>query len=350
MTIVGLVLQGGGALGAFELGAIECLLDSDIRPDIVSGVSIGAINAATLCGHRDNDPKISLRNLWRDLTTMNMPFQPDLVNQNLSLLGCPGMYQPRSDYWDWIHWTSFYDTSPLLSTLETHVNFDKLGPSRQNFAPGDYTPRLILTATNIYTGKLETFDSTEMAITPQHVRASGSLPPGFPATIAPAPPHSGGAEHLYWDGGLFDNTPLTRVIGALQEFDDPDKQLYVISLFPCAVTAAPTNMHEVFTRMMTLSFSHKMDQDVKRAKKTTELIRFTDELDQAIDTHRDLEWLKDLSGYKVLKGFKVPLKIVEIVNPSVSGASDFSAEGIERRREAGYQMTAAQLEMATSEQ
>jgi len=346
MTISGLVLQGGGALGAFELGAIECLLDSGIQPDVVSGVSIGAINASTLCGHKENDPKASLQHLWQDLTTLSLPFPMDEVNRNMSLFGCPGMYSPRTDYFDYVHWTSFYDTSPLLKTLETHIDFGKLQPDCQ--APAEtHAPRLILTATNIFTGKLETFDSMEMQITPAHVQASGSLPPSFPATKAPAPPRSGGTQHLYWDGGLFDNTPLAKVINALQESEDPDKHLYVISLFPCAATSAPANMNEVFTRMMTLAFSHKMAQDIKRAKKTTDLIKFTNELEKLFETHADLKWLEDLPGYKVLKDFKAPLKIIEIINPSVSGASDFSSAGIERRRETGYQLTAARLEEET---
>lgn len=344
MTIAGLVLQGGGALGAFEFGAIECLLDSGISPDIVSGVSIGAINASTLCGHRGSDPKKSLQNLWHDLTTMSVPLMPEELNKNMSAFGCPGMYYLRPDYWDFTHWTYFYDTSPLLNTLETHIDFDKLKPG--NHAPtagNNSTPRLILTATNVFTGKLEAFDSAKMQITPNHVRASGSLPPSFPATKAPAPPHTGGTEHLYWDGGLFDNTPLSGVIGALQESADADKHLYVISLFPSAAAEAPENLQDVFARMMTLSFSNKMSQDLRRANKTTELIKFTMKLDEAIKTHPELEWLKDSPGYKVLKDFQAPLKIIEITNPNVNGASDFSAAGIERRRESGYQTTAAAL-------
>jgi predicted acylesterase/phospholipase RssA len=338
-TVTGLVLQGGGALGAFELGAIECLLDSGIEPDVVSGVSIGAINAAVLCGHRENDPKSSLHNLWQDFTTYSAPLQSDAVNRNMSAFGCPGMYRARTDYWDFIRWTSFYDTSPLVSTLEKHVDFNKLNPDSD-------APRLIMTATNIYTGRLEHFDSDVMQITPAHVRASGSLPPGFSATRASAPPRSGGTEHVYWDGGLFDNTPLSMVIDALQGFNGSIKRLYVISLFPGAAVSAPENMNDVFARMTTLAFSHKMASDMKRASKTTEMIKFMMELDRLLEERRDdpeLQQLKDLPGYKVIKGFNDPIDIVEITNPSASGGADFSAAGIERRRESGYQITAARL-------
>jgi predicted acylesterase/phospholipase RssA len=344
MSITGLVLQGGGALGSFELGAIECLLDSGIHPDVVSGTSIGAVNATVLCGHRDTDPKASLRNLWRDLTTPSVPLFPDAINRNISALGNPGMYRLRTDFWDVINWTSFYETLPLASTLEMHVDFEKLTP--ENHANGGTAPRLILTATNIFTGKLERFDSKKMRITPDHVRASGSLPPGFPATKAPAPPNSGGTEHIYWDGGLFDNTPLAMVIDALQQSEDADKRLFVISLFPSAAVSAPMNLNEVFSRMMTLAFSHKMASDMKRASQTTELIKLGLELEKMIAANPELKSLADMPGYKVLKSFRNPIHIVEVTNPSASGASDFSAEGIERRREAGYQATAATLDIS----
>ncbi|MEN3363008.1 MAG: hypothetical protein V7606_282 [Burkholderiales bacterium] len=335
----GLVLQGGGALGAFELGAIECLLDSGIRPDVVSGVSIGSINASVLCGHRGNDPKKSLHDLWQDLTTLSVPMQSDAVNRNMSTFGCPGMYRMRIDYWDFSRWTSFYDTTPLVTTLKKHIDFDKLNPDSD-------APRLIITATNIYTGKLEHFDSQVMQITPDHIRASGSLPPSFPATKAPAPPRSGGSEHVYWDGGLFDNTPLSMVIEALQENVESAKRLYVISLFPGAAVSAPENLNEVFARMTTLAFSHKMASDMKRASKTTELIKFGMALDRLMELREDdteLQRLKESPGYKVLKNFDAPIDIIEITNVSASGASDFSAAGIERRRESGYQATAAKL-------
>jgi len=210
MAITGLVLQGGGALGAFELGVVECLLDNGIRPDIVSGVSIGAINATVLCGCRHSDPKSALRELWADLTTFSFPLQwAANMNQKMSMFGNPGMYRPRTDYFNITGWTSFYDTAPLDETLARNVDFKKLRPANFKLKPKDQAPRLILTATNLLTGRLERFDSKDMQIEAAHVRASGSLPPSFPPTAAPSPDK--GVEQLYWDGGLFDNTPLSKV-------------------------------------------------------------------------------------------------------------------------------------------
>jgi predicted acylesterase/phospholipase RssA len=333
--ITGLVLQGGGALGAFELGVIEYLLDNGVKPDVVSGVSIGAINAAVLCGCRNHEPKAALRELWADLTTPGLPPPLDAVTRQASLFGNPGMYVPRIDYLNILSWTSFYDTQPLRSTLERHVDFRKLGPANFELEPRARAPRLILTATNLRSGKLDRFDSKEMQITPAHVAASGSLPPSFPPTTAIAPRDNGGGEQPYWDGGLFDNTPLSKVIGALQEGHDPHKTMYVVNLFP-SEAPLPRNIPEVVTRMMTLAFSNKSDKDLQRAHQTTEIIKLVRELDELMGRYDELKRLTQHPGYQIVKRFQAPIHIVDITNTDVSGASDFSAESIERRRRAGY--------------
>jgi NTE family protein len=110
--ITGLVLQGGGALGAFELGVIEWLLDRGIRLDVVSGVSIGAINATVLCGCRRPEPRVALRELWADLTTPSLPPPLDGMNGHLSVFGNPGMFLPRIDYLNLAGWTSYFSIAP----------------------------------------------------------------------------------------------------------------------------------------------------------------------------------------------------------------------------------------------
>jgi NTE family protein len=335
--ITGLVLQGGGALGAFELGVIECLLDHGIEPGVVSGVSIGAINAAVLCGHRHPDARVELRALWSDLTTISLPPPFDPLNRHVSLFGNPGMYRPRIDYVNLLGWTSFYDTEPLRLTLERHVDFGKLAPAGSRRAP-----RLILTATNLRSGRLDRFDSRELALTPDHVLASGSLPPSFPPTVAPAPPQGGGGLAPYWDGGLFDNTPLSKVISALQESKDEDKTMFVVNLFP-SQAPLPRNIPEVITRMMTLAFSNKSEKDLERAHQTTDIIRLVQELDRLMERHPELKPLEHHPGYLAVKRFALPIRIVEITNASVGGAADFSAASTAERRRAGYDATAATL-------
>jgi NTE family protein len=340
MAITGLVLQGGGALGAFELGALECLLDQGVRPDVVSGVSIGAINAAVLCGCRHNDPKRALRELWADFTTVSLPPQWSAVNENMSMFGNPGMYRLRTDYYNMMSWTSFYDTTPLNDTLATLVDFAKLGPANFRRRPKDQAPRLILTATNLLTGRLDRFDSKQMQIEPAHVRASGSLPPSFPSTSAPS--QDTGKEAPYWDGGLFDNTPLSKVIDALQESDDRDKTMYVVTLFPSAAPL-PENLPAVVARMASIAFSNKSEKDLRRARQTTELILLKKELDRLLKLHKELRPLRDHPGYRTLQEFAEPINIVEIANQDAQGASDFSAAGISARRKAGYEAAVAKL-------
>jgi NTE family protein len=345
--IAGLVLQGGGALGAFELGVIEWLLDNGIEPDVVSGVSIGAINATVLCGHRHPDPRAALEGLWADLTTLSLPPPLDAANERLSVFGNPGMYVPRTDYLNLLRWTSFYDTRPLRLTLERHVDFQKLGP--RNFArdPRLQAPRLILTATNLRSGRLDRFDSKLLQITPAHVAASGSLPPSFPATAAPAPPEAGGGEQPYWDGGLFDNTPLSKVISALEESADPHKTMYVVNLFPSAAPL-PETLPEVVTRMMTLAFSNQSEKDLRRAHQTTDIIKLVQELDRLMEQHEELRPLAQHPGYLTVKQFEAPIQIIEITNTDVRGAADFSAATIQRRRRAGYAAAAEKIGQATA--
>lgn len=335
--ITGLVLQGGGALGAFELGVIEWLLDNRIVPDVVSGVSIGAINATVLAGSKQADPRDELRSLWADLTTPTLPPPFDGMNGKLSLFGNPGMYAPRFDFLNFWHWTSFYETSALRATLARHVDFEKLGPENFTRAPEARAPRLILTATNLVSGKLDRFDSMEMQLTTEHVAASGSLPPSFPMTSAPAP---SGRPMPYWDGGLFDNTPLSKVIGALEESPDPDKTMYVVNLFPSAAPL-PRTMPEVITRMMTLAFSNQTEKDLRRAHQTTEIIKLIEELDRLLPAHPALQELTQHPGYKVVKELERPIRIIEITNIDVTGPSDFSPESIEERRLRGYASAAA---------
>jgi predicted acylesterase/phospholipase RssA len=119
---VSLVLQGGGALGAYEWGAITALLD---RMDAaererghtvvltgVTGVSIGAVNAACLVGAADrDDARARLRKLWEYVRLDAPALLPTQVQRDLSLFGLPGFYTPRTDYWNALSWTYFYDTA-----------------------------------------------------------------------------------------------------------------------------------------------------------------------------------------------------------------------------------------------
>ena len=210
---IGLVLQGGGALGAYEYGGITGLLDAidaaerdgqNVTLKIVAGVSIGAINAACVVGARDRaDARARLKALWDDLMIAALPFVPSAVTDNIPLWYVPHFYtfQPTL--------TSLYNTHPLLGTLSSHVDFKALNASSTIF---------VVTAADVESGELKRFANRDIgktkgiAIEPHHVLASGSLPPQFPWTDIGA----GTDVHHYWDGGVVDNTPLGDAIDASQ--------------------------------------------------------------------------------------------------------------------------------------
>ena len=205
---VALVLQGGGALGSYQAGVYEALASSPYWPDWVAGISIGAINAAIIAGNAPEQRVERLHRFWDDITapTRLWPPAPDGAlsawQHGASALtaltfGQPGFFMPRAPY-DWFSpdVLSYYDTSALRGTLERLVDFDRINGSRDM--------RLSVGAVNVRTGHFAYFDSHEITIRPEHVMASGALPPGFPPVEIDG--------EFYWDGGLFSNTPLQYVV------------------------------------------------------------------------------------------------------------------------------------------
>ena len=204
---IGLVLQGGGALGSYQAGVYEALSTSEYLPDWIAGISIGAVNAAIIAGNAPEKRVERLREFWQGITAPSAlwPLSSGMITNeyrrtsSLSALmfGQPGFFAPRVP----THWlfggkvTSYYDTKDLKSTLERLVDFDRINARETRFS---------VAAVNVRTGNFAYFDNAEMSIRPEHVMASGALPPGFPAVEIDG-------EH-YWDGGLVSNTPLQYVI------------------------------------------------------------------------------------------------------------------------------------------
>ena len=213
---IALILQGGGALGAYQAGVYQALAEANLHPDWVAGISIGALNSAIIAGNPPEKRVQQLRAFWETVSAppFALPTIPGLnihgeymhaaVNQmrSLGILlgGAPGFFTPRMPP-PFLHppgsaeALSFYDVAPLKATLERLVDFDLINAGAMRFSVG---------AVNVRTGNFVYFDSTTHAIGPAHVMASGSLPPGFPATEIEG-------EH-YWDGGLVSNTPLQWVL------------------------------------------------------------------------------------------------------------------------------------------
>lgn len=352
---MGLVLQGGGALGAYEVGVIEYLLEKGLKPAIVSGISSGAVNATLFCGAPNPDNRLqTLTKVWDELTIpvesitkvwdeLGFP-----IGTLPSVFGNPAMYRPRTDYLKWWELTSLYDTSPLRETLKKYVAWDKL--EFDEHKPVDPSqPRLILAATNIETGTIDTFDSRKMTIEPDHVLASGALPPGFPPTAA-RDVH--GNTYTYWDGGLYDNTPLAPVIHALQNDKEKVDIMIVVNLFP-KTNRLPVNFLEVTDRSCEIIFANKTSSDIRRADETRKLIGLRDELKDLIDNLSEDSQTKFAAlmthpGYKVLKKWEPVFDhLIEITNTEaepMDAAINFAKETIERRRRAGYRDAMTQYE------
>ena len=211
-----LLLQGGGALGSYQAGVYQALAEADLHPNWVAGISIGAINAASIAGNAPDKRVDRLREFWEAVSTsplgipyfksieLGNPFVHQLVNQgravNILMFGAPNFFTPRvppATLWPagTSDKASYYDTSPLKATLERLVDFDRINAGRMRFSVG---------AVNVGTGNFAYFDTTTDRIRPEHVMASGSLPPGFAATEVDG--------EFYWDGGLVSNTPLQWVL------------------------------------------------------------------------------------------------------------------------------------------
>jgi NTE family protein len=204
-----LVLQGGGALGAYQAGVYEALLESDSKLDWIAGVSIGAINAALIAGNAPGERVARLKEFWDEVSggpAQNVPLawgDRAVLGQwsaaSAALVGIPGFFRPRADLLLMLGGAapvlSYYDTTPLKATLERLVDFDRI--NRREI-------RLSVGAVNVRSGNSTYFDNARQRIGVEHIMASGALPPGFP------PVHIDGED--YWDGGILSNTPLQYVL------------------------------------------------------------------------------------------------------------------------------------------
>jgi NTE family protein len=261
-----LVLQGGGALGAYQAGVYEGLAEAGAAPDWIAGVSIGAINAALIAGNAPEVRVARLREFWERVSSGN-PFIPpstlDLARPTFNRLnavsvmafGVPGFFVPRMpspllapDGSPAA--LSIYDTAPLLTTLEELVDFKLIRQKKVRLSVG---------AVEVHTGNSEYFDNTQMTLGPEHILASGSLPPGFPPVSIKG--------KLYWDGGIVSNTPLWYVLD-----DSPRMNALIlqVDLFS-ARGELPQNLDQVLERAKDIQYSSKTRFNTNRVKDLEEM-------------------------------------------------------------------------------
>ncbi len=343
-----LLLQGGGALGAYQAGVYEALAEAALHPDWVAGISIGAINAAIIAGNPPETRVDKLKEFWQGVTAGSSwdAFSDPLaryargtearlfVNQmsatSTVLTGVPGFFTPRfPSPWTQprgsMEATSYYDTSALKGTLERVVDFDRINHSdAMRFSVG---------AVNVRSGNFIYFDNRKHRIVPEHVMASGSLPPGFPATEVEG--------EQYWDGGLISNTPLQWV---LQYGPRRDTLAFQVDLWS-AHGDFPESMAEVATRQKEILYSSRTREATDRFK-VTQLIRHAaakllDNVPAAAKQTPEYAFLTDYADRKVYS-------IIELVYHARHYEGDskdyeFSRLSMEEHWGAGYGDTARTL-------
>ena len=259
---IALLLQGGGALGAYQAGVYQALSEAGLEPDWVAGISIGAINAAIIAGNAPEQRVAKLREFWELITKDAFQYYPPSIkammpysnahHQALNFMssigsivnGIPGFFMPHSLLSQGTSTaTSFYDTASLKTTLERLVDFDRINNDNM---------RLSIAAVNVMSGNFTDFDNKENVITAEHVMASGALPPGFP------PVEING--DYYWDGGLISNTPLRWIV---ENKSPSDTLVFQVDLWS-AEGEFPQNITEVLTREKAIQFSSRTRSSTDR--------------------------------------------------------------------------------------
>jgi predicted acylesterase/phospholipase RssA len=347
MKKMALILQGGGALGAFEYGVVAKLVELGWHPTAVTGVSIGAVNAAAIAGAPHGDIIASMRAVWDAITLPQLPWLPAPMQGNLSLLGNPNFWRSRSDYFDMARWTSLCDTSPMYATLEKYCDFAQINDPRHM--------RFAVTATNLGTGQPSTFcnhhapgahthasnlTSCRTAITPAHVMASGSLPPGFPSTDID--------EQQYWDGGLFSNTPIDALLNMLEPDEIATLPSFVVDLFPVGGQPAPTNLIEVQTRTMALQYQNRFWAQYGGDGSLSGFVKMLEDLERELPADSAVRKLPAFHWLTRLQALK-NIKIIASAAAPAGGDHDFSKYGVHKAYEAGRAAVVKHFEQAAKQ-
>jgi NTE family protein len=261
-------MQGGGSLGAYECGVYKTLTKRGIKFDIISGTSIGAINAAIIVGSKNDEPARDLEDFWLDVAEK---VTPSVLPDNLRCI-IASMYvatygnlkafvplwfnMPQLDEYEslfsYYRWPYLYSTTPLNNTLIKYTDFSSLTPS----TPNTNRPRLIITSTDIQKGESVTFDSRSMSIDADHVIACA----GFPF-YGIAWTEKGG--RYLWDGALQSNTPLREVIDSSPK---SHKKVYIVNLFPRIQEELPENLLDSWHRARDIMHTDKTDHNIKMSK------------------------------------------------------------------------------------
>lgn len=338
-----LLLQGGGALGAYQGGVFEALAEAGLQPDWVGGISIGAINGAIIAGNppptrvkklRDFWMHLSSNPLWDQFCPQNPMMQPfgetfrPYLNQMSAVIsvthGVPGFFRPHPlppflSPPDTPSATSYYSTDEFRATLERFIDFDLLNSG---------AVRYTTSAVNVRSGNYTVFESRDQTIRPEHVMASGALPPALPATMIDGEP--------FWDGGLISNTPLQWLIDGM----DKDTLVFQVDLW-AAEGNEPRDIIEVMLRQKEIQYSSRtrgFTNNFKRQQKLQHAFAtLYEKLPAALKQTEEAQLLYAHSNYNVHN-------IVHLIYrgrryDGYSRDYEFSRSSIEEHWQAGYKDT-----------
>jgi len=334
-----LVLQGGGALGAYQVGVYEALHDAGIEPDWVIGTSIGAINAALIAGNPREQRIERLNAFWRNVEQPNPQIGPldwlgmgnMVANMTTVMRGIPAFFEPNlaalrgSKAKVGVESAAYYSTEPLRRTLAELVDFESMHAS---------PTRLTVGAVNAVTGAMRYFDSREEALCVEHVMASGALPPAFPAVRIDGQP--------YWDGGIYSNTPIEAV---LDDRPRRDSLIFAVNVWH-QTGPEPESIWQVMGRQKDIQFASRADSHIARQKQIHRLRHVIRELSEQVPAGKRADAkVKELSSW----GCGTTMHVAHLLAPRLEGEDhtkdiDFTPAGVQARREAGYADTRSMVE------
>ncbi|WP_428420734.1 patatin-like phospholipase family protein [Methylibium sp.] len=334
-----LVLQGGGALGAYQVGVYEALHDAGIEPDWVIGTSIGAINAALIAGNPREQRIGRMNAFWNHVEQPACGAGPLdwlgmgnwLATMTTVMRGIPAFFEPnlaalrgtRASVG--IESAAYYSTEPLRRTLGELVDFGALqdGPTR-----------LTVGAVNARTGAMRYFDNRKETLCADHVMASGALPPAFPAVRIDGEP--------YWDGGLYSNTPIEAV---LDDRPRRDSLIFAVNVWHQSAPE-PESIWQVMGRQKDIQFASRADSHIARQKQIHRLRHVIRELTQLLPAGKQADpAVTELSSW----GCGTTMHVAHLLAPRLEGEDhtkdiDFTPAGIKARRDAGYADTRRMVE------
>lgn len=336
-----LVLQGGGALGAYQMGVYEALHEAGMLPEWVIGTSIGAINASLIAGNAVEDRIGALRTFWRRMEYGGLQrlahgvpgMGPQLSAWMTMASGLESFFSPNAMAFagPWARLgadrAGYYLTDALRRTLSELVDFDRINR---------HACRLTVGAANVRTAEMHYFDSRDMAFDVRHVMASGALPPAFaPVRID---------NDLYWDGGILSNTPVEAVFD-----DNPRRSALVFSVHLWNPSGPePETMGDVMSRQKDVQYASRAHTHIRRQQQLHRLRHVVAELAARVpEAARATPEVRELASY----GCLTQMHVVRLLAPTLPGETwmkdiDFAPDSIAARRQAGYDNTRAVLAAA----